>query len=292
VPQTDSGATLLGRQPVAAGLPLIMSLIGVGALAVPLLGPLGFDVLTYHVSSDAVEQIRGGDIAGLLLVGPVSLGSAWLLRRGHGAGPAVALAPASYGLYMYAQLAISGDLTRYPGNSERFFPLLGGLVILCLAAVVLAGIRVARDVPPRPRPRFERGVGWYLLAVALFLTVGLHLPGLWDAWRDNPTSEEYLADPGIFWVVKLMDLAFVVPVVATVGIALLRGRPWARCLMAPLLGWSALLGSSVAGMGLAMVATDSAGASAGLAAGFTLVAVAALALAATAYRPLLTHGAG
>lgn len=44
-----------------------------------------------------------------------------------------------------------------------------------------------------------------------------------DAWRKTPTSEEYLADPVAFWVVKLLDLAYVVPIVVGVGIGLLHG---------------------------------------------------------------------
>ncbi|HKJ12728.1 MAG TPA: hypothetical protein VJ976_10130, partial [Ornithinimicrobium sp.] len=57
--------------------------------------------------------------------------------------------------------------------------------------------------------------------------------------------------------------------------------------LAPMVGWCALLASSVAGMGVAMVLTGAPGAAAGLAAGFCLVAVAALVLAVLAYHPLL-----
>lgn len=275
----------------ATGLPrrltALLVLVGIGAAAVAVLGPLGVGWINYHVSPGAENQIRGGDVAGLALVGPSALAAAWLAARARPGAAALALAPASYGLYMYTQLAITGDLARYDGNSERWFPLFWALVVACASVLVMAGAQLARDPGPAPRLRLERITAWYLLVVAAFLTLGLHLPGLRDAWRDSPASAEYLADPVVFWTVKLMDLAYVVPLVVAVAWGLLLHRGWARKLLAPVVGWSALLASSVAGMGLTMYVTDTAGASLGLAAGFTLAASVALGLAVAAYLPLV-----
>jgi hypothetical protein len=193
---------------------------------------------------------------------------------------------------MYSQLAISGDVVRYPGNAERFFPLFVGLVVLCGLACVAAATALLTGPDPAPRPRLEQVLKIYLSVVALFLVVGLHLPGLREAWRDPPTNEEYLADPVVFWVVKLMDLGFVVPVMAAVALGLHRGRSWARRLMAPVVEWCALLGASVAGMGVAMLAAGSPGAGLGLVAGFLVAAAGALTLAVAAYRPLLRRPTG
>ena len=88
-------------------------------------------------------------------------------------------------------------------------------------------------------------------------------------------------------MVELLDLAYVVPIVVGVGIGLLHGLAWARRLLAPATGWCALLATSVAGMGLTMLASDAPGAAAGLAAGFTIAAAVALGLAVAAYRPVL-----
>ena len=284
-----SGPLVRTATPVPAARPLtvVLALLGLGAAAVSLLGPLGTGVIEYHVSSGARDQVRGGDLAALVLVAPVCLVAAWLVHRERAGAETLALAPTSYGLYMWSQLAISGDITRYPGTSERWFPLFWALVTLSGAGIVLAGRRLALAPEPRPRRRREVVTGWYLLVVAAFLTLGLHLPGLVDAWRDQPTSAEYLADPGVFWTVKVMDLAMVVPVAVGVGAGLLAGRGWARRLLAPVTGWCALLAASVAGMGITMVLADSAGASVPLAGGFLVAAAAALGLAVLAYRPLL-----
>ncbi|GAA1477755.1 hypothetical protein GCM10009623_22010 [Nocardioides aestuarii] len=270
------------------GLTVVLLVVGVGAVVVALLGPLVLGVIDYHVSGGAADQICGGDVAGLLLVGPVSLVAAWLLHRGRPGAEALAIAPAAYGIYTYTQLSITGDLARYDGNAERWYPLLWLLVVACGAVLALAGARLAALPAPAPRPRLERGVGWYLLAVTAFLVLGLHVPSLLDAWRDQPASTEYLADPVAFWVVKLMDLAYVAPLLGAVGVGLLRGRSWARRALAPVVGWCALLATAVAGMAFTMLANEGAGASVGLANGFGLAASGALVLTVVTYRPLLS----
>lgn len=269
----------------AGALAPVLVLLGLAVAAAALLGPLGLGVIEYHVSSGATAQVRGGDLVGLVLVAPTCLVAAWLVRRGHPGAPALAVAPAAYALYTAAELAVAGDVRRYPGTSERWFPLLLVVLVLGGAALVLAGSRLAATAPG-PVP-LRRTTGWYLVAVAAFLALGLHLPGLLDAWRATPRSAEYLADPSPFWTVKVLDLGVVVPVLLVVGVGLLRDRPWARVARAPVVAWCALLGSAVAGMAVVMLGTGAAGASVGLTVGFVGAAALALALAAAVFRPLL-----
>jgi hypothetical protein len=96
--------------------------LGFGAALVAVLGPLVTEAIRYHVSDGAANQVLDGDIAGLVLVAPMSLLAGVLVWRGHGAGPILALGPAFYALYMYIQLALGGDFFRYEGNSELYFP--------------------------------------------------------------------------------------------------------------------------------------------------------------------------
>jgi len=67
---------------------------GLGAIATALLGPLALGWIDYHVSSGAVDQLRGGDLAGLVLVGPVALAAAWRVATRRPRADALALAPA------------------------------------------------------------------------------------------------------------------------------------------------------------------------------------------------------
>ena len=97
------------------GIALI--LLGMGAAATALLGPMGVNLIQYHASQGAVNQIMGGDIAALFLVAPVSILAGLLALRGHRAAPVLALGPSVFASYTYSQLALGADINRYPGNS-------------------------------------------------------------------------------------------------------------------------------------------------------------------------------
>lgn len=270
---------------------IALVLLGLGAAAVAILGPLVLGLIDYHVSAAVADQVRGGDVAGLVLVAPVSLAAGVLVLRGHRAGPVLALGPAAYGLYVYFQLAVSGDISRYPGNSERWFPLFLGLFLLAGAILVAAWTSMpVRRTAVNQEPRwFNRVSGWFLVIVAAFLVFGLHVPGLLDAWSAQPTSTEYLGDPVIFWVVKMMDLGVIVPIAAATGGGLLLRRPWAHRLRYAVIGWAALLASSVAGMAIVMQANRDPAASVTNTVAMTGFAVVAIVLAALVYRPLFTR---
>lgn len=261
--------------------------LGTGAALVVLLGPLVGDVIRYHASEGAINQIVGGDVAGLVLVAPLSLLAGALVWRGHRAGLVLALGPAVYALYMYSQLALGGDFVRYPGNSERFFLLYLGLFVVAGAIVIRAWTMISVDRLPATARWVDRTLAIFFLVVALFLVVGLHLPGLVDAWADQPTSTEYLADPVVFWLVKFMDLGIVVPALVVTGVGILRARPWAIKVKYAAVGWTALLGSSVAGMAIMMQVTGDPASTIANTVAFSVFAAIALGMAVVVYAPLL-----
>lgn len=170
--------------------------LGTGSAALAILGPLVSGVLRYHVSPGATSQVIGGDAAGLSLVAPVSITAGVLILRGRLLGAALGMGPAAYGLYTWLQLATTGDSDRYAGTVEDFFPLLPTLFVL--AVWVLARcwqeLNRARPLPPASL-RADRLTGAFLLVVATFLVVGLHLTGLVALAQGRP-SPEFTADPG------------------------------------------------------------------------------------------------
>ena len=263
--------------------------LAVGVALTALLGPLTDGPIRYHVSVDALNQVIGGDLVAVALVAPVSLFASFLAWRRHPAAPVVALGPAVFAVYTYTQLALGGDFTRYAGNSERFF-------VLHLAIFVLGGAIALRSwasidtkrLPPMTR-RSQRVLGSFVIVVAGFVLVGLHLPTLIDAWRDHPVRPEYLADPGVFWVVKLMDLGIVVPTLTAVGVGLVRGAGWAHKAAYGVLGWFALLGSSVAAMAVVMQVKADPSASTANTIAFGLFALVGLTVAVWLLRPLLAR---
>ena len=250
------------------------------------LGPLILDVIHFRTSASGLNQIRGGDLAALIVVAPSCFAVAWLAWRGHPAAPVLALAPAMFAMYTYSQLILGNEYLRQPGNVERFFPLLLGMFILAAVVVLRCwGLARTEELPSSP-PRLQRGSGILLLIIAAFVVLGIHLPGLVDALRNHPSGAAYLATPMTFWVVKFYDLGIVVPAAVVVGIGLLRQQPWARKPAYAILGAYVLLGCSVAGMGWSMLINGDPDASLATAIGMTGLAGAGAVFAYFLYRPL------
>jgi hypothetical protein len=260
--------------------------LGVGTALVALLGPLGGGVIRYHASAGAVNQILGGDVAGLLLVAPVAIVAGILALRGRVAGRVLALGPAGYVAYTEVQLALGGDFVRFPGNSERFFLLFLALFVLASALLLRSWADLASEPLPRFGRRARRFVAGFLLVIALFLTFGLHLPGLVASFRPPVPGSAVLSDPAVFWLVKFMDLGVIVPVLATVAVGLLRERRWARTATYAVVGWIACLGCAVAGMAVVMQVTGDPEASLANVVAFGLFAAVGLGIAVGAYRPV------
>ena len=59
-----SGAGRRSRRGPSAGLEIPKALLGLGAMATALLGPLALGWIDYYLSSGAADQLRGGDVAG------------------------------------------------------------------------------------------------------------------------------------------------------------------------------------------------------------------------------------
>jgi hypothetical protein len=259
-----------------------------GALvaATAAVGPLGLDLLHYRTSASGLDQIRGSDVAALVLVTPVCVWVGRLAWRGHPAAPVLALAPAGFTVYIWTQLLLGNEFGRLPGNVEWFSPLLFAVIGLGVA-IAVGALRAVRSQDPLDwSPRLERATGVLLLGVAGFVVLGIHLSSLIDALRDHPVGDGVLSTPNAFWVIKAMDLGFVAPASLLMGIGLLRGRSWARYPAASVLGAYSLLGWSVAAMGWSMLRGGATDASVGLAVGATALAAAVTGYAGVLYRPL------
>ncbi|MGY1837639.1 hypothetical protein ACI79P_21390 [Blastococcus sp. SYSU DS0510] len=259
--------------------------LGFGVATSALLGPLALHQMQYRTSVTTLNQLLGGDAASLFVVAPLALVAGVLALRRHPVAPLLALGPALYVIYMFAQLVIGQEYLRLPGNVERFFPLLLAVFVLGEAAVVLAWGAVPAGLP-RLSHRLERIAGVALILVALFLVFGLHLRPIVTAWQDPSSLTEYASSPTAFWMVKLMDLGIVVPAALATGIGVLRGVPWARRAMYAMLTGYTCLAIAVAAMGVVMYANDDPDASLGLAGGFVMFALLFATVTVLLYRPL------
>jgi hypothetical protein len=269
-------------------LAVLLVLLGSGVAASGVLGPLVTGTIHYRTSATTLNQIVGGDLAALLLVAPLSVAVAALAWRRHPAAPALALGPAVYALYIYAQLVVGQEYLALPGNSEHFFLLHLGVFLLAEAVLVLALGQLRGVMLPAVGRRDEKVASAGLLVIALFLVVGLHGPGLVDALGDNPTRLEYLSSPAAFWAVKLMDLGVVVPGAVGTAIGLMVRAPWATKAMYLIVSGYTLLSASVAGMAVVMYLRDDPDGSLGMALAFTAVSACLAVFTVHLYRPLLT----
>lgn len=261
-------------------------LLGGFIIVYAVLGPLVLNLIHFRTSVSGLDQVRGGDLAALVIVVPVCFTVGVLAWRGHTAAPVLALAPGMFAMYTYSQLILGNEYLQQPGNIERFFPLLLANFLLAAALVLRCwGLARPESLPVSSR-RLERGSGIFLIIVATFMVVGLHLPNFIDAIRDHPTGAAYLATPMTFWVVKFYDLGIVVPSALAVGIGLVRRKIWARKPAYAILGGFVLLGWSVAGMAWSMLINNDPDASLAQALGMTGLAGSGAVFAYFLYRPL------
>jgi hypothetical protein len=259
-------------------------ILGAGMMINALLGPLGAGVIHIRESPSMETQLLGGEITSLFLAGPLAIlaGLAWL--AGNRLAPILVAGPSGYALYTYVQFVLVPDYTRYPGDNERWFPLYLTLVILgwTLLWQAVRGLAEMRTAALDRRIARALGVAMLLVAAAFALA----WLGTIKANLTTPTPE-YLEHPTAFWLVRLMDLGFVIPIGATIGFGLLRNAPWSTRAAYGFIGVQTLLTCAVAGMALRMWVHDDPGVT------VALLSVSALgAVMFTVFHALMMRAAG
>ncbi|MFY9916164.1 MAG: hypothetical protein WAK18_15950 [Nocardioidaceae bacterium] len=264
-------------------------ILGFGIAVTAVLGPLVLGVVRLRTSASAELQVEGVDVAALLIVAPLCLTIGVLAMRGHRAASLFALAPAVFAGYTYSQIFLGNEFGTRPGNIERFFPLYAGLFMISVAVAIRAWQQI--DAGSLGLPSRQRNVlGWLLLAVAVFVLVGIHARPYADAMSTAHQSDAYVGAPTAFWIVKFWDLAIVVPAAVVVGIGLLRGQDRAVKPGLAIVGGYVLLASSVTAMALRMYVGGDPDASMGLIVGSAVLTLAGAVVTVGLYRTALRSG--
>jgi hypothetical protein len=212
----------------------------------------------------------------------------WL--RGLAIAPLISLGPGAYAAYIYTQAVLGMEYAAQPGNNERFFPLFLVMVVLGLTLSLVSWSSIEASRLPGLPARMRRLVASLFLGTAAFLLVGLHLPGVIAVTRGVPPGD-YLDYPAAFWVVKLMDLALVVPAATATGLGLLRGARAATKAAYGVSGVFALTAASVTSMAVGMQVTGDPAAQPVMIPAFAALALAYFAVVASLTR-LAAHESG
>jgi hypothetical protein len=247
-----------------------------------ILGPLLLGVIDSRVSNNMQNQLLGGEIVSLLLAAPVAIVAGFLWLRGSRCAPVLAIAPALYAVYTYVQFVVGPDYTRYDGNNERAFPLYLVLVILGWAIALSAWGALGRLALPTPPLGLSRTLASILIAISVLIGLAW-IASIAGVIGGGTLTQEYQDDPSLFWLIRLMDLGFVIPAALMTAVGLLRHAAWSIRLAWALTGFQTLLTGSVASMAIAMTVRDDPSADAVLlmvtvATTLTLLAVSALML--------------
>ncbi len=201
----------VGRTSEAAGavLALVLSVL---LLTATVLGPLVTDRVRFHMSSDALVQYIGGEIV-TLLVAVVLMASvpAWWL--GHQWPSAIAVGAAAYVTYTYATVVAGQEYDRYPGNVEKAF-LLYVAITAAAVALLVTSFRALMAAGDLSGPR--QLTGWVLIAIGAIVAL-LWLGQLAGFYRTGPT-QEYQTATALFWLIKYLDLGFVIPLAIITGL--------------------------------------------------------------------------
>jgi len=255
--------------------------LGVGIAVNSILGPLMLGVIRFRESANMETQLLGGELTSLYLAAPMAFIAGVLWWRGSRLAPAVGIGPAGYALYTYVQFVLVPDYARYDGNNERFF-------LLYLALVMVGGWLVWRAWHELWSVRIANLTSTVANAYGVLLLVVngafaiAWLASLLLVAIDGPTVE-YVEHPTGFWLVRLMDLGFIIPFGVTTGIGLLSRAPWASRNAYAFAGTQALLACAVSGMAIRMWAYNDPASSLAL---LVVSTISAIALS-TAYATLI-----
>lgn len=225
-------------------------LLGLGIAANALLGPLVFGVIKIRESTNMENQLLGGELTSLLLAAPMAVVAGILWWRRSAVAPLVAMGPAGFGLYTYVQFVLVPDYSRYPGNNEHYF-------LLYLALVGLSWVLLWRSWRQLSASAIEvPGRGLAMATGSVIVAVNAAFALAWcasiAAELRGPLTADYLEHPTAFWLVRLMDLGFVIPIGLSTGSRLLRSGTGATATASGFVGVQLLLACAVAGMAIRM----------------------------------------
>lgn len=200
---------------LAAGLTLIF-------LAIQ--GPLVRGEITYKTAPGIIGQLVGQDAVNLALMSPLLLAGGILLLLRKTLAKYLLISTPLFLVYFVLSYTIGWEWSSsvYSGNSERYF-FLYLFVLVAALAILLYALAV---FPKNVEGRFKKGgLAVYSGVFVLFLLV---FAGMWTKEVleviATGTSRGYEIAPTAFWMIRVFDLGFSIPL-GLISVYLLWTRP-------------------------------------------------------------------
>lgn len=187
-------------------------------------GPLFRGVIRYQTHPLILNQIIGQDAVNLFLLSVISLSGGIALWLRKPVAKYLLITTPLYLIYYVLSYTIGWEWSSpaYSGNSERFF-----IHFLAILVAALLTLFYSLSVFPRDRvARFSRkGLAVYssLLVVFLLLFAAMWLKEVFEV-QASGTTRGYDIAPTAFWLVRVFDLGFTIPL-GLLSVYLLWTRP-------------------------------------------------------------------
>jgi hypothetical protein len=203
---------------------LVAALAGIALIYLAVQGPLVRGVITFKTAAVIGNQLVGQDVVNLVLLAPLLIiGAVALFARKTWAKDLLIATPL-FLIYYALSYTIGWEWSSpaYAGNSERYtflflFVLVAALIILLYTLAVF---------PKNAASRFKKpGLAIYSVLFTLFLLVfgGMWVKEVLEVIATGTTRGYDLA-PTTFWLVRVFDLGFSMPL-GLISTYLLWARP-------------------------------------------------------------------
>lgn len=252
---------------LSAGIGALLAVVIVAAVV---LGPLVSNAVHFHMNRNAIVQYQGSEVV-MMVIAIGLLVSAWLWRSNATLAASIALGLALFVIYTMVTVVMGQEFEQFPtGNAEKYFLLYIGITSLASVLTVLAihsllGARL--DVSPRwiTITTWTFGIEAGLFALMwIGQILGIYLNGM---------SSEIEETRLLFWLVKYLDLGFMIPVIFIALVLLHQHQPLGTVLVVGLAGFVSVMLVAIAAMTIALKVQGESGGSLVLAAGMVVLAI-------------------
>ena len=209
------------------------------------LGPLGFESVHFHMNRNSIVQYEGSEVA-MLVVAIGLFISAWLWLSNVQTAAAISLGLALFVIYTMVTVVMGQEYQQFPeGNAEKFFLLYAAITALA-GIVVLLGVNALQGSTLNVSSRWMSITKW-TLGVQAGLFALMWLAQITNVYR-NGFSTELGETRLLFWLVKYLDLGYVIPA-AFLTLALLHHhQPLASTLVLAVAGFTTVMLVTIAAM--------------------------------------------